>query len=86
MPIYRVEGLRLGDIPLPPCESFAVNLEPIEERIDRRIDFVLGANAMLASGLVWVLDESNGALLVSPSDIRVQADNQEESSSAVRKG
>jgi hypothetical protein len=46
---------------------------PIEQRLGRRIDFVLGANAMLASALVWVLDREQGRVYVSDRDVNVYA-------------
>lgn len=73
IPIYRVEGLSVGEIDLGKCEAFVVSLEPIEQRLERRIDFVLGANTMLASGLVWVLDKSQGAVFISDRDVDVYA-------------
>jgi len=50
-----------------------VGLGPIEERVGRRIDVVLGANTMLTSALVWVLDKEQGALCVSERDVDVYA-------------
>lgn len=69
IPIYRVEGLHMGDLELGLCEAFVVSLEPIEERLDKRIDFVLGANTMLGSGWVWVLDKAQNAVLISERSI-----------------
>jgi predicted aspartyl protease len=73
IPIYRVEDLRMGDLELGFCEAFVVSLEPIEERLGKRIDFVLGANTMLASVWVWVLDKSQNAVLISERSIDVYA-------------
>lgn len=73
MPIYRLENISIGDTELGTCEAFIVSLEPIEQRLGRRIDFVLGANAMLASALVWVLDREQGRVYVSDRDVNVYA-------------
>ncbi|GAB4478302.1 MAG: hypothetical protein Kow0088_18010 [Anaerolineales bacterium] len=73
MPIYRLENLSIGEIRLGRCEAFIVNLEPVEQRLKKRIDFVLGANLMLTSALVWVLDKEHGRTLVSERDVNVYA-------------
>lgn len=73
MPVYRVEGVRAGDTRLGVCESFVASLEQIESRLSERIDFVLGANALLSSALVWVLDRREGRLHLSERDVDVLA-------------
>jgi predicted aspartyl protease len=73
MPIYRLDGLQIGETNLGKCETFMVSLGPIEQRLDRRIDFVLGANAMLASALVWVLDKKQGVAYISDRSVDVYA-------------
>ena len=75
IPIYRVDGIGVGDVDLGKCEAFVVSLEPIEQRLERRIDFVLGANAMLTSSLVWVLDRAQNALFISERDVDVYAES-----------
>ena len=73
LPIYLLEDVRIGEVGLGRCEAFVVNLEPIEQRLGKRIDFVLGANAMLSSALVWVLDEEGKAVHISERDVDVYA-------------
>jgi len=73
MPIYRLENIGIGEVELGQCETFAVNLDPIEQRLGERIDFVLGANAMVTSALVWVLDKERQAVYVSERDVDVYA-------------
>ncbi len=36
-----------------------IDLQPIEEKLNTRIDLVFGVNTMLTSGRVWVLDRWN---------------------------
>jgi hypothetical protein len=71
MPVYRLENIHIGGIKLGICEAFIISLEPIEQRLEKRIDFVLGANAMLTSALVWVLDKKQGKVYVSARDVNV---------------
>jgi hypothetical protein len=73
IPIFRLESLHIGNVDLGTCEAFAVSLDPIEQRLNRRIDLVLGANTMLASALVWVLDKTQNALFFSDRDVNVYA-------------
>lgn len=73
MPIYRLEDLYIGDVKLGTCEAFIVSLEPVEQRIGKRIDMVLGANLMLTSALVWVLDKAQGKVRISNRDVNVYA-------------
>ncbi len=59
-------GLRLEEMPLPPFDGFATDLQGIEEALGHRIDMILGANAMLKSGLRWLFDRQAGQVWVSP--------------------
>ncbi len=71
IPVCRLENLSVGDVALGPTEIVQVNLGSIEERLQSRIDFVLGANTMLTSNLVWVLDKESGSMVVSERSVDV---------------
>ncbi len=59
-------GLRLHGLSLPPFDGFATDLQGIEEALGHRIDVILGANAMLKSGLRWRFDPQAGQVRVAP--------------------
>jgi len=58
-------GLQLGEISLPSFDCFAVDLRGIEEALGCRIDMILGANAMLKSGLRWLFDKRTGKVQIA---------------------
>jgi len=71
--VHRLGELSVGDIPLGPCELVALDLSIIEQRLDVRVDFVLGANTLLASSTVWVLDKAGGYAYVTARGVNVRA-------------
>ncbi|RMG39715.1 MAG: hypothetical protein D6732_03895 [Methanobacteriota archaeon] len=62
--IHSYSGLRMGEIEIPPFDGIAVNLSKVEEAVQRRIDLVFGANAMLKSGLRWWFHKQEGEVFV----------------------
>lgn len=63
--VSAASGIRVGDLSLPLFDCFTVDLSGIEERIGRRVDMVLGANAMMKSGWRWWFDKQDGKVWVS---------------------
>lgn len=58
-------GLTVHDRLFPPFDAFSVDLTGIETALDHRIDMILGANAMLQSGLRWLFDREQGDVRVA---------------------
>ena len=58
-------GLAVNDRSFPPFDAFSVDLTGIETALDHRIDMILGANAMLQSGLRWLFDRAQGDVRVA---------------------
>jgi hypothetical protein len=76
VPVWRhsrlgVEGFLLGE-----CEFLAMDLTAVEAGLGRRIDSILGVNAMLRSGCVWVIDPSSSCMWLTDTGIDV-ADSQQ---------
>jgi len=71
IPVHELDGVRLGEVALGKMEIVRVDLGIIEERLGRRVDFVLGANALIRSGLVWVLDREEARVYVSERTVEV---------------
>ncbi len=65
IPVYAAHDVRIGEIPLGGAEIVKVDLTAIEQRLNRRVDFVLGANTLVGSSLVWVLDKARQSVYVS---------------------
>ncbi len=58
-------GVQLGEAPLPPFDCFVANLHGIEDALGYQVDMILGANAMLNSGLKWCIDRRAGSVKVA---------------------
>ena len=71
LPVYRAGETSVSGIPLGPCEFLTVDLSPVEQGLDARVDFVFGANAMLTSGLVWVIDREHSCLRLAERGVDV---------------
>jgi len=71
IPVFELKNVTIGDVQLGKMEIVKVDLTAIEQRLDKRVDFVLGANALISSGLVWVLDSAKETIYISEHDVNV---------------
>ncbi len=58
-------GVRVGKSNLPLFGVFVTDLQGIEETLNRQIDIVFGANAMIKSELRWLFDRVNSRVGVA---------------------
>ncbi len=69
--VYVLDNLMFEELVLGKTEVVKMDLSAIERRLNRRVDFVLGANALISSRLVWVLDKAQEKVFVSERDVDV---------------
>lgn len=58
-------GFSVGKSKLPRFGVFAVDLQGIEKALNRQVDMVFGANAMIKSELRWLFDRNKGKVCVA---------------------
>jgi len=61
--VARCSGLRVESIVVPDFHCFLTDLRAIEKALGCDIHMVFGANAMLRSGLSWLIDKPNEEVL-----------------------
>ncbi|MDQ7030712.1 MAG: retropepsin-like aspartic protease [Ardenticatenia bacterium] len=69
--VWRYPRFGVKDILLGGCELLAIDLTAVEEKLGTQVDFILGVNAMLRWGRVWVIDSHSSSIWLANAGVEV---------------